>query len=116
MAEPKKKAPETDAAPEAEKTPDAAPAESDAPATQGTEAETPAERVVERGPWITSERVERELRLPRGGEGAVIVSALVELHRIGLHDGTSDGRYLKAARAIGDQLVEEILGPSPSDR
>lgn len=57
-------------------------------------------------------RMERALRLPRGGEGAVIVSALVELHRASLHDGSSDGRYLRAARVIGDELVAELLGPS----
>lgn len=66
----------------------------------------------EREPRSYAERMERELRMPRSAEGAVIISALVELHRAGLHDGTADGRYLKAARVIGDALVEEILGPS----
>jgi hypothetical protein len=106
MAEPKtKKAPETDAAPDAEKTPDGAPSE---------ERVDPVELTVreEREPRSYADRMERELRMPRSAEGAVIISALVELHRIGLHDGTADGRYLKAARVIGDSLVEEILGPA----
>lgn len=64
----------------------------------------------------------RELRRPRGGEAAVIVSALLDLHRtVGAGsqgatvrgrkpDGTAP-RYLEAARAVGDALVTELLGP-----
>jgi hypothetical protein len=103
MAEPKtKKAPETDAPemPEAEKAPEAAP-------------------VNERS---YADRMERELRLPRGGEAAVVVSALLDLHRTvgaGAAGATIRGRkseqsnrYLEAARRVGDQLVNDLLGPA----
>jgi hypothetical protein len=102
MAEKTKKAPETETPAEA------------APAEERVEAVEPTmrEERVEPEPRAYADRMERELRMPRSAEGAVIISALVELHRTGLHDGTADGRYLKAARVIGDSLVEEILGPS----
>ena len=102
MAEPKtKKAPETDAPemPEAEKAPEPARAERS-----------------------YADRMERELRLPRGGEGAVLITALLDLHRtvgagasgptIRGRKGEQSNRYLEAARRIGDQLVDDILGPA----
>lgn len=98
MAEPKKKT-----APESETPADATPAEERA---EGGASDTPVE------PRSYADRMERELRVPRGGEAAVIISALVELHRAGLHDGSTDGRYLKAARVIGDQLAADVLGLS----
>lgn len=102
MAEPKtKKAPETEM-PEAER-------------------EEPVEPVV-REERSYADRMERELRLPRGGEAAVVVSALLDLHRTvgaGASGPTIRGkkseqsnRYLEAARRVGDQLVNELLGPA----
>lgn len=68
--------------------------------------------------------IERELRLPRGGEAAVIVTALLDLHRTaGTAQGSTirgkkaDGnaaRYLEAASALGDQLVDDLIGPAES--
>ena len=108
MAEPKtKKAPEADAPemPEAEKAPEAV---RDEPAVREERA--------------YADRMERELRLPRGGEAAVVVSALLDLHRTvgaGAAGATIRGRkseqsnrYLEAARRVGDQLVNELLGPA----
>ena len=69
-----------------------------------------------------ADRMERELRLPRGGEGAVLITALLDLHRtvgagssgptIRGRKGEQGNRYLEAARMIGDQLVNDLLGPS----
>lgn len=69
-----------------------------------------------------ADRMERELRMPRGGEGAVIITALLDLHRtvgagssgptIRGRKSEQSNRYLEAARRVGDQLVNELLGPS----
>ena len=40
--------------------------------------------------------------------GAAIITALVDLHRATAESG--DGRYLKAARQIGDDIARSILG------
>lgn len=92
-------------------------------AEKATEA-SPVERAssARREPRSYADRVERELRLPRGGEAAVVVSALLDLHRTvgaGASGPTIRGkkseqsnRYLEAARRVGDQLVNELLGPA----
>lgn len=76
----------------------------------------------EREPRSYAERMERELRVPRGGEGAVVITALLDLHRtvgagssgptIRGRKGEQSNRYLEAARLVGDQLVNDLLGPS----
>lgn len=89
---------------------------------------TPAEEQVEAVETQVREersyayRMERELRLPRGGEGAVLITALLDLHRtvgagssgptIRGRKGEQSNRFLEAAKLVGDQLVNDLLGPS----
>lgn len=56
-------------------------------------------------------RMERRRAAP---EAAFAITALVALHREGLHDGAGDARYLKAARLLGDELVAGFVDePEP---
>ncbi len=77
----------------------------------------PEEKPVADEKTVDERTYDRDRRRPRSGpEGAMVVTALVELHRAGLHDGTPNGRYLAAARVIGDSLADEILGPEGATR
>lgn len=47
-------------------------------------------------------------------DSALCITALIELHRATLHEGTSDARYLKAAKLLGTSLCNTVLGAEPA--
>lgn len=49
-------------------------------------------------------------RASRSPEASFAIQALVDLHRASAHEG-NPGRYLEAAKHLGDELANSILGP-----